>query len=417
MGTARRAVAPRRIVVPRDAFNACYLPWLDARQARQVFFGGAGSGKSVFLAGRAVLDALTGRNTLVVRRVARTLRGSCYNEVRKAAQRLGVLRHFRESRTEMSFTCRHNGAQILFLGLDDVEKIKSLTPRSGPLTDIWMEEATECRYHDLKQLEKRLRGRSRHKKRLTMSFNPVSRGHWLYREYFAGWQEGARLYKDDDLLIVRTTHRDNRFLSDDDRRAYEAERDPYYHRVYTLGEWGELSGQVFCGWHAEDLSGLAARADQLRIGLDFGFSQDPAAAVRLHLDRKRGRVYVLDELYLRGLSNARLAERLRAFAGDHPIVCDSAEPKSIAELRSLGLRALAAQKGPDSLRHGIRFLQGLEIIVDRRCTHTMAELQSYRWRQDASGGCLPTPEGDDHLIDAMRYALEQDSRRQRAQAL
>ena len=413
----RRSDAARRIVVPRSAFNACYLPYLNAQHARQIFFGGAGSGKSVFLAGRAVLDALTGRNTLVVRRVARTLRGSCYNEVRKAAARLGVLPCFRESRTEMAFTCRHNGAQILFLGLDDVEKIKSLTPRRGPLTDIWMEEATECRYHDLKQLEKRLRGHSRHKKRLTMSFNPVSRGHWLYRTYFTGWQEGARLHQGEELLILRTTHRDNQFLTEDDRRAYEQERDPYYHRVYTLGEWGELAGQVFTNWHAEDLSRLAPQADRLRVGLDFGFARDPAAAVRLHLDLKRGRVYVLDELYQRGLSNAQLAERLRAFAGEHPIICDSAEPKSIAQLRGLGIRAVAARKGPDSLRHGIRWLQGMEVVVDSRCTHTMAELQAYRWRQDASGECLPIPEGEDHLIDAMRYALERDSKPQRAQAM
>ena len=108
---------------------------------------------------------------------------------------------------------------------------------------------------------------------------------------------------------------------------------------------------------------------------------------------------------------------LRDFAGEHPIICDSAEPKSIAQLRGLGIRAVAARKGPDSLRHGIRWLQGMEMVVDSRCTHTMAELQAYRWRQDASGECLPIPEGEDHLIDAMRYALERDSKPQRAQAM
>ena len=109
--------------------------------------------------------------------MARTLRASCFAEVQKSISRFGLSHMFSISKSELSVTCYSNGAQLLFLGLDDVEKVKSLTPRRGALTDIWVEEATETRRADLRQLEKRLRGPSAHSKRLTMSFNPVSRGH------------------------------------------------------------------------------------------------------------------------------------------------------------------------------------------------------------------------------------------------
>lgn len=406
-----------RILVPVEAINPCYHPYLKAQQYHQIYFGGAGSGKSVFLACRAVLDALTGRNTLIVRQVARTLRHSCFNEVQKAMNRLGLNDEFVLSSSQMSLTCKQSGAQILFLGLDDVEKIKSLTPQWGALTDIWLEEATECRYEDMKQLEKRLRGLSPHKKRLTMSFNPVSKSHWIYKQFFTGWQEGQREQTGDKLLIFKTTYRDNMFLTEDDRRNYENEQDEYFHRVYTLGEWGQIAGAIFTDWHEEDLSAFRYSSEHLRFGLDFGYARDPAAAMKVQIDMKHRRVYVLDELYEKGLSNEALAVRLQPMAGAYPIVCDSAEPKSIAQLRRFGLSALAARKGPDSLRHGIRFLQGMKIICDHHCRHTMQELQEYRWREDIGGMALPLPQGPDHLLDALRYALEQDSRDRQAEAM
>ena len=118
---------------------------------------------------------------------------------------------------------------------------------------------------------------------------------------------------------------------------------------------------------------------------------------------------MLEELREKGLSNEQLARRLAGFAGRHPLTCDSAEPKSIAELRRHGIMAIPARKGPDSLRHGLRWLQGMEIIVDHACVNMMEELEGYRWRKDAAGNSLPIPQGEDHLIDAMRYALEGDS--------
>lgn len=405
-----------QLLVPARAFNAVYLPYLQAPQRVQLFFGGAGSGKSAFLAARAVLDALSGRNTLVVRQVARTLRASCFAEVQKSISRFGLSHMFSISKSELSVTCYSNGAQLLFLGLDDVEKVKSLTPRRGALTDIWVEEATETRRADLRQLEKRLRGPSAHSKRLTLSFNPVSRGHWLYREYFAAFPEDKGLLITPDLLILRTTYRDNRFLAPDDIRALEAEKDPYFHQVYTRGEWGQLGGGVFTGWAVGEPPREIDRT-WLRCGLDFGYAADPAAAVLAAFDRKKGTLYILEEFKQAGLTNDLLALRLKALCGTLPVTCDSAEPKSIAELRRHGVQALPARKGPDSVLHGLQWLNQQKMVLAPKCVHLREELLGCRWADDGHGGFLPRPAGEDHLIDALRYAMERDSQGQAALAL
>ncbi|HHT08541.1 MAG: PBSX family phage terminase large subunit [Christensenellales bacterium] len=407
--------APRLLIDPA-AFNACYLPHLQAIQRTQIFYGGAGSGKSVFLAARAVLDALTGRNTLIVRKVARTLRASCFAEAQKCIARFSLSDFFRINKTEMSITCVRNGAQLLFLGLDDVEKIKSITPLSGALTDIWVEEATETAYHDIKQLEKRLRGASAHTKRLTLSFNPVSRAHWIYRQYFSDFPEDKGLLKTDSLLILRTTYRDNRFLTADDRAGMENEHDPYFRQVYTLGEWGVVGGAVFTNWRVGEVP-TDLPMTSLRCGLDFGYAQDPAAAVLASFDPKYKRLYILREFRQTGLTNDLLAQKLLTLAGKLPITCDSAEPKSIAELRRLGVYALAAKKGPDSVLHGLQWLNQQEIILSPACTHLREELLNYRYLPDHEGGYLPRPTGPDHLIDALRYAMEGDSTARAAQAV
>lgn len=407
----------RKLLLPRGAVNAVYLPYLQSPRRYQIFFGGASSGKSCFLATRAVLDTLQGRSTLVIRQVARTLRTSCWNEIGKAAARLGLTGCFRFNKTEMTVTARNNGAQILFAGLDNVEKIKSISPAGGALTDIWIEEATEISYADFKQLDKRLRGQSRHEKRLTLSFNPVYKTHWIYREFFGGWDEGGRAYQSDTVSILKTTYQDNAFLTADDRAALENERDPYYRQVYTLGDWGVLGDVIFRAWRQEELHARAAAEERALYGLDFGFAADPCACVRCAYDRARRRVYVYDEICERGLTNDQLAARLRAFAGSAYVVCDSAEPKSIADLRRYGVSALPARKGPDSLMHGVQWLRAQEIVVDPRCRNLIRELTLYQWQRDREGNTLRQPrDRDNHLIDALRYALEGEMEARYAQA-
>ena len=282
------------------------------------------------------------------------------------------------------------------------EPIKSITPANGPLTDIWMEEATECEYGDLKQLDKRLRGSSTHIKRMTLSFNPVYKEHWIYRNFFGIWDDTGRYAESGDVSILKTTYRDNRFL--------EEETDPYYKDVYTDGNWGTLGDVIFRNWHVEDLSPIRDAWPYRYYGLDFGFSSDPCGFVDCALDKKHERIYVFGELCERGLTNQALAREIKARWPEADITCDSAEPKSIQELRNQGIRAYAAVKGPDSVHFGIQWLKRHEIIIDRSCRHLKEELTLYKWRQDKNGNAMKVPEDkNNHLIDALRYALEAES--------
>lgn len=400
-----------KITIRGEFLNPVYRPHLENDRRYQLYFGGAGSGKSVFLATRCVLDTLRGRNTLIVRQVARTLRGSCWNEVIKAIQRLELTGLFHVNKAENTMTARNNGAQILFAGLDDVEKIKSITPACGALTDIWMEEATECAWQDFKQLDKRLRGKSAHGKRFTLSFNPIYRGHWIDREFFSIWQDGHACCQNDTVSILKTTYQDNRFLTEDDRQALESEKDPYFYQVYTLGNWGVSGETIFTNWRVEEFP--SDIPGETRMGLDFGFAADPCGFVMMRYDRKRRRIYVLSEICQKGLTNLHLAQILSSYNG--PIACDSAEPKSIAELRSLGLKVYPARKGADSVLHGVQWLRQQEIILSPACPHLRQELTAYQWQHDREGNLLPRPrDQNNHLIDAMRYALEEDMTGRRA---
>ena len=395
--------------LPSSALNPVYLPFLHDEHRYQLFYGGAASGKSVFLATRAVAAALEGRNVLVVRKVFRTLRTSCLNEIKKAVGRLRMDKYFTLNKTDMVLTAK-NGAQIIFIGMDDAEKVKSVTPQKGVLTDIWIEEATELDRTELKQLDKRLRGLSPFKKRLTLSFNPVSKSHWIYREFFEGCDEGKQISQTDSTLFVRTSFRDNKFLTEEDRQALLSERDAYFRRVYTDGEWGVPEDAVFTNWRVADIGEEVS--GETRMGLDFGFSSDPCGFVRVLYDRRARKIYVMDELYERGLTNRALYEQLAPKCGGGLVLCDSAEPKSIRELCDLGLQARPARKGPDSVMYGLQWLRGHEIIVSPRCRHMREELAAYAFKKDKDGTPLPYPEDrNNHLIDAMRYALVYDMER------
>ena len=406
----------RTIEFPASRLNAVYVPYILDAHRYQIYYGGSSSGKSHFIATRTVLDALQGRNYLVVRKVARTLRGSCWNEVVKAINALGLAQYFSISKTDLIITAINNGCQIVFAGLDDVEKIKSITPANGVFTDIWMEEATEASYGDYKQLDKRLRGVAKHPKRFTLTFNPVYKTHWIYKEFFAGlWDEARSHAERDGLSILKTTHRDNRFLAPEDHSALENEQDAYYRAVYTNGDWGVLGDVIFTNWRVEDLSAYKDIDGKLYTGLDFGFSSDPTAAVRVRYERDKKRVLVLNELYGRGWVNSDIAEKLKVFAPHAVVTCDSAEPKSIEELRRHGIQAIACRKGPDSVIHGIQWLQGHEIVVDKQCQNLINELTLYQWRKDKNGNSLAQPvDRDNHLIDALRYSLDSEITLRRA---
>ena len=352
-----------------------------------------------------------GRNFLVCRQVGRTLRGSVVQELTKVINAWGVQRLFSINKTDGTITC-DNGYQIVFAGLDDVEKLKSITPAQGVFTDVWIEEATETELASLKQLEKRQRGGDESTpKRIVLTFNPVLRNHWIYKQYFESlaWADDQREHREQNLTILKTTYKDNAHLTAQDIERLENETDPYYYNVYTLGNWGVLGNVIFRNWRVEDLSEMRNQFVNRRHGLDFGFAADPAAGVVTHFDRAKKQIYVFEELYETGLTNDILAERLGILDGNGYWKADSSEPKSIAELQAYGLYVGGAAKGKDSVAHGIQWLQQQEIIVDARCINLRNELSGYKWKEDAGGFALPIPvDKNNHLIDALRYAYEDE---------
>ena len=391
--------------------NKVYIPYLDCQSKVQIFFGGSSSGKSVFVAQRTIMDVLQGRNYLVVRKVAKTIRQSFFNELCKIINDMDLDSWFTVNKSDMVITS-YNGYQVLSCGLDDVQKLKSMTPSKGVLTDILVEEATEIEYTDYKELVKRLRGISKFEgiKRVTLIFNPILKLSWIFKEFFNEWDDSMVHFEDERVSILKTTYKDNAFLTEDDIDKLENEKDKYYYDVYTLGNWGVLGSVIFKNWRMEDCSEIRSIMDNYRNGLDFGFASDPAALIRVGYDEKNKRIYVLDELYQRGLTNDMLSGEIKRIIGYEYIVCDSSEPKSIQELKSYDINAIGAKKGKDSVVHGIQWLQQQEIIIDPKCQNFKNEIQQYQWKE-VQGEAVPIPiDKNNHLIDALRYAMENEYR-------
>ncbi len=419
MSNPAQDVEEVEVVIDPEMINDAYLPIFDDVTPTLIMFGGSSSGKSKAYSQKVVLDISNGgRNYLICRATANTIATSIRNEIVKSIKEFGLEDEFNIPKSDFTITCS-NGYQILFAGLDDVEKLKSITPALGVITDIGIEEATETEYADVKQLEKRLRGGVEGIiKRLTLLFNPILKTHWIYDRYFATaqWADDQKELKTDSIYILKTTYKDNKFLTKQDITRLENEDDAYYYNVYTLGNWGVLGNIIFTKWKVADLNNPSdpyylpiEQRTTHRHGGDFGFGGNPAAMSIAHYDANHRRLYIYAELYEKGLTNDVLAEKQITLVGRQPVVWDSAEPKSIKELNDRGAVALHAKKGQDSILFGIQWLQQQEIIIDVSCVHHRAEFSSLKWKEDRkTGKVLDEPIGPDHLIDARRYGSEQD---------
>ena len=226
------------IRISRKVFNDVYLPYLENEDRYLVFYGGGSSGKSYFLGERYTYKMLKPKrcNLLIVRQTADTNRRSTFPLMKQVIRNWNLSEHFKINESDMRIKCLLTGNEIAFAGLDDVEKIKSITFENGELTDIWVEEATECQEADINQLKVRLRG-GKSKKQMVLSFNPINIQHWIKKHFI-----------DSGLATVCfSTYKDNKFLTDDDRKALEDLKytDEYTYEVYCLGKWGILGKTVF----------------------------------------------------------------------------------------------------------------------------------------------------------------------------
>lgn len=378
--------------------NGVYKQATKSKDRYRVLYGGAGSGKSHFVGQETLLNMLykPDYSYLIVRKTGKSIRNSVFRLLVEMISDYNLSSYFSINKTEMTIMCV-TGSSLITSGLDDVEKLKSV----ANINRIWIEEASEITEQDFNQLDLRMRGQSKVGYQMTLTFNPISELHWLKKSFFDVGRNGA--------FVLKTTFKDNDFL---DERYIQTlkdleKQDYQYYRIYALGEWGSIGNVIFSNWRKENLSEIKQSFDNFHNGLDFGFADDPTAFVRVHLDNKHKRVYVVSEFAKQGLHIDQMAEELKNYIANEPITCDSSEPRSIADLKRHGIRAISAKKGPGSIEHGIRWLQGYEIIVDETCTNIIKELSTYRWKEDKNGDVIPKPEDkNNHLLDALRYALE-----------
>ena len=228
------------INISKKVFNKKFIPYLDNNKRYLVFYGGAGSGKSFFVVERFVYKMLKSKmfNLLVVRKTGKSNRDSTFALFKQIISKWNLGKYFKVNESDLRIKCLLNNNEIVFAGLDDVEKLKSITFSKGELTDVWIEEASEVLEADFNQLDVRLRGKGT-KKQIVISFNPIDINHWLKKRFFDR--------TDDNIEVLHSTYKDNEFLDDDYKKLLESykDTDPYYYDVYCMGVWGVLGKTVF----------------------------------------------------------------------------------------------------------------------------------------------------------------------------
>ncbi|MCL2083203.1 MAG: PBSX family phage terminase large subunit [Oscillospiraceae bacterium] len=346
-------------------------------------------------------------NTLVVRKVFRTLKDSCFTELKWAIKRLEAEAWWEVKESPLELTYKPTGQKIYFRGLDDPLKVTSITVANGVLCWMWIEEAYEIsKESDFDMLDESIRGAIPEGmfKQITLTFNPWNEQHWLKKRFFDR--------QDGNILAMTVNYLCNEWLDDADREVFDtmAKQNPRRFKVAGMGEWGIAEGLIYENWEEQsfDLNEIRNRVGvQSAFGLDFGYTNDPSALFCGLIDPVSREIFVFDELYEKGLTNRELYQHIAAKGfSKEKISADSAEPKSIDELRELGLQRIQpARKGPDSVCNGIQLIQGHKIIVHPNCGSFLTELSNYTWGEDNFGRKINVPAyGFDHLMDAMRYA-------------
>lgn len=401
-----------RAKIHTGVFNRCYLPYIKERRRFEIIYGGAGSGKSVFVAQKKILQHArdTGRKTLVVRKVGTTVRHSAFAELRNVIYKwnLESLFHIRQSTMEIERKDRSN--IFIFTGMDNVEKIKSIQG----LTDIWCEEATDLAKEDLMQLNLRLRGRTSFQKQITLTFNPISALHWIKQMFF----DTNRAGKNGDTTILKTTYKNNKFIDEEYKRTVEdlKNQDPVYYDIYALGNWGVLGNLIFNNYEVSEFDLDAFDESETFQGLDFGFN-NPSAAVQVGFRDEE--IFIRRGLYAKGLTNIELmgeVSQAEVFEQAFPIIADSSEPARIKEWKANGWRCRGADKFPGSVKFGIDFCRRHKIIIHPSMQPFVNEIQGYVYRQSKDGDVLEEPVAfRDHYMDGFRYALEPVMRNRKIQ--
>ena len=358
-----------------------------------------------------------GANLLVVRKVYRTLKDSCFTDLKWAINILGVQDYWSVKESPLEIIYIPTGQKILFRGLDDPLKVTSITVETGNLCWAWIEEAYEInKEQDFNMLDESIRGKIEEPlyKQITLTFNPWNERHWLKKRFFD--------VEDENIMAKTTNYMCNEWLDDSDKKLFEdmKKNNPRRYQVAGLGNWGIVEGLVYENWRELEFDWREIlnkrRKAKAVFGLDFGYTNDPAAFFCGILDQEQKEIYVFDEIYQKRLQNTAIYRNIEKLGFKKEIiVADSEEPKSIEHLRSLGLtRIKASKKGKDSINAGIQFIQDFKIFIHPRCVNFLTEISNYAWDKDKFGKAVNKPIDDfNHLMDAMRYALEDYMRNNR----
>ncbi len=379
--------------------------------------GGRGSTKSSFVGIEIPLgimrDASNGLMThgVVLRRYGVTLRESVYAQLLWGINALAVSHLWQANVSPMSLTYTPTGQKILFRGADDPMKVKSIKVDKGYIKYGWYEEVNEFEGEEKIRSVNQSLMRGGESFVFFYTFNPPKSGRNWCNQFVAA-EHPDTLVTHSTYLTVPKHWIGEQFIQEAEH--LKAVKPMAYAHEY-LGEVTGTGGEVFDNVTLRPITDEEISSfDNIRRGLDWGYATDPLAYNEGHYDKTRRRLYLYRELHQVRLSNRKAAELISPWAGSGRIICDSAEPKSIAEVKEYGLRVVGAKKGPDSVEYGIKWLQDLEeITIDpSRCPETAKEFTGYELDRDKDGNFKAGfPDHDNHHIDAVRYACEDDMKR------
>lgn len=396
--------------IDKNIFNDFYYPYLmDYSHRFEVHKGSAGSGKSYFITQKLIIKALQNkRKVLVMRKVGASIKDSTWQLFIDVLQQFKLYNKCKVNKSDFTITLM-NDSIFLFKGLDDPEKIKSI----AGITDIFIEESTEFTLDDITQLNLRLRAKVKDCQ-IFYAFNPVSKSNYVYSYFkFDAENQTQSIREYEDTIIFCTTYKNNKFLSSDYIKTLEAMKETnfIYYQIYVLGLFASLDKLIFTNWTSENFNINEIKANKelnFLYSCDFGYSNDPTAFICSAVDEKNKIWYVFDEHFEKGMLNTDIANMIKNKGlQKEVIIFDSAEPKSIEEIRRLGInRARPAKKGKGSILQGIQKLQQYRIVIHSSCKNLIEEFSNYSWKKNKDGEYenIPLDNSYSHGVDALRYA-------------
>lgn len=394
------------ININKKGFLPVYRPYIEDYESRyQVYYGGRGSGKTIFAMDKLVIKGLKEkRMILLMRKTTASCKFSVWKELKEAVDRMKLTKHFTFYESDYSAVCNLTGTVFKCTGLDIAEKIKGFSE----ISDVLLEEATEFTPEDFELIDGTVRSIKYHLPlNVILLFNPVSKANWVYKRF--GFDTGIT---PPNTFVLKTTYLDNPHLSEDyiQRMEHMKLTNPARWKIEALGDFVSLDKLIFQNYKVEEYDYTQIKG-QLLVGLDFGFIADPSVIVASILDEPNKRIYIFKEWGGQGKTNQELIKVIESLGfAKSVIIADSAEQKSIEEIKRGGITKIKpAVKGPDSIIHGLQKLMNYELIVHPGCEGILCEFENYAWQKDRVSGEYinkPLSNGFDHYCDALRYSLQ-----------